>query len=128
MTVVGQLANALGVMDVDTLVKAVPGEAQNAVSQADHLVREIRRNLFHQRNRVLLRFFMGDFLLRASSSTALAMAREASSLLNRSLTSRQTWAYGSQTLTGKVHTRHARQFLSDSFIRAVFIGHAAQRN
>ena len=48
-------------MDVDTLVKSVPGEAQNAVSQADHLVRDIRRNLFHQRNRVLLRFFMGDF-------------------------------------------------------------------
>ncbi len=48
-------------MDVDALIKSVPGEAQNAVSQADHLVREIRRNLFHQRNRVLLRFFMGDF-------------------------------------------------------------------
>ena len=38
----------------------------------------------------------------------------------------QTWTHGSQTLTGKLHTRHARQFLSDSFIRAVFIRHTAQ--
>ena len=61
MAIVRQLAHALGVMDVDTLIQAVPGKAQNTVSQANHLVREVRRNLFHQRNGVLLRFFMGDF-------------------------------------------------------------------
>ncbi len=38
MAVVRQLAYALGVMHVDTLVQAVPGEAENAVGQADHLV------------------------------------------------------------------------------------------
>ncbi len=125
MAVVGQLANALGVMDVDTLVKSVPGEAQNAVSQADHLVREIRRNLFHQRNRVLLRFsweiFAACFIFYRFRNGA-----GGEQLIKQILTSRQTWTHGSQTLTGKVHTRHARQFLSDSFIRAVFIRHTAQ--
>ena len=38
MAVVRQLAYALGVMHVDALVQAVPGEAENAVGQADHLV------------------------------------------------------------------------------------------
>lgn len=84
MTVVGQLANALGVMDVDALIKSVPCEAQNAVSQADHLVREIRRNLFHQRNRVLLRFFMGDFFAARFIFYRFGNGAEASSLLNRS--------------------------------------------
>ena len=128
MTVVGQLANALGVMDVDALVKAVPGKAQNTVSQADHLVREIRRNLFHQRNRVLLRFFMGDFFAARFIFYRFRNSAGGEQLIKQILTSRQTWAYGSQTLTGKVHTRHARQFLRDSFIRAVFIRHTAQRN
>ncbi len=63
---------------------------------------------------------MGDFLLRASSSTAFAMAREASSLLTdpdeqADVDPRQP------DVDGQMHTRHARQFLSDSFIRAVFI-------
>ncbi len=128
MTVVGQLANALGVMDVDALIKSVPGEAQNAVSQADHLVREIRRNLFHQRNRVLLRFFMGDFFAARFIFYRFGNGAGGEQLIKQILTSRQTWAHSSQTLTGKVHTRHARQFLCDSFIRAVFIRHTAQRN
>ena len=115
-------------MDVDTLVKSVPGEAQNAVSQADHLVREIRRNLFHQRNRVLLRFFMGDFFAACFIFYRFRNGAGGEQLIKQILTSRQTWTHGSQTLTGKVHTCYARQFLSDSFIRAVFIRHTAQRN
>ncbi len=64
---------------------------------------------------------MGDFLLRASSSTALAMAREASSLLTDP---DEQADVGPQQpdVDGQSHTRHARQFLSDSFICAVFIG------
>ena len=61
MPVVRQLTNALGVMDVNPLIKTVPGKAQNTVGQTDHLVGEVGSNLFHQRNGVLLRLFMGDF-------------------------------------------------------------------
>lgn len=95
MAVVGQLANALGVMDVDT-VKSVPCEAQNAVSQADHLVREIRRNLFHQRNRVLLRFFMGDFFAARFIFYRFRNGAGGEQLIKQILTSRQTWTHGSR--------------------------------
>ena len=60
--VVRQLANAFCVVNVNSLIQPVPGEAQNTVGQANHLVREVGGDLFHQRNGVLLRLFMGDFL------------------------------------------------------------------
>ena len=61
MPVVRQLANAFCIVNVNTLIQSVPGESQNTVSQADHLVGEVGGDLFHQRNGILLRFFVGDF-------------------------------------------------------------------
>ncbi len=65
---------------------------------------------------------MGDFFARASSSTALAMAREASSLLN-SPDEQADVGPQQPDVDGQSASRHARQFLCDSFIRAVFIRH-----
>ena len=62
MPVVRQLAYALGVVNVNALVQTVPGEAEDTVGQTNHLVGEVRRDLFHQRNSVLLGFLVGNFL------------------------------------------------------------------
>ena len=59
---VRQLADTLGVMDVDTLIQPVPGKAQHAVGQANHLIGEVRGDLFHQGDSVLLSLLMGNFL------------------------------------------------------------------
>lgn len=49
-------------------------------------------------------------------------------LVEQILTRRQAWADRGQALAREVHARHARQLLRDDFIRAVFGGHAAQRD
>nr|VUD29704.1 Uncharacterised protein [Raoultella sp. NCTC 9187] len=62
MPFVRQLPHALGVVNVNALIQPVPGKAQHAVGQANHLVGEVCGDLFHQRDRVLLRLLVGDFL------------------------------------------------------------------
>ena len=61
VAIVRQLAYTLCIMNVNPLIQTVPGKAQNTVRQTNHFVGEVGGNLFHQRNGILLRFFVGDF-------------------------------------------------------------------
>ncbi|CQQ86934.1 Uncharacterised protein [Salmonella enterica subsp. enterica serovar Typhimurium str. DT104] len=126
MPVVRQLAYALGVMHVNSLVKSVPGKPQNPVGQTNHLVREVRRDLFHQRNGVLLRFFMRDFFTARFVFYRAGDRFRGQQFVKQILTGRQAWANRRQALASKVHTRHASQLLRDDFIGAVFISHTTQ--
>ena len=128
MAVVRQLAYALGVMHVDALVQAVPGEAENAVGQADHLVREVRGNLFHQCNRVLLGLLVGNFLAARFVFHRAGNRFRGQQFIKQILAGRQTRADGGQPLAGKMHASDASQLLGDDLIGTVLIRHAAQRN
>ena len=128
MAIMRQLAYALGVMNVDALIQAVPGKAENTIGQANHLVREVRCNLFHQRNGVLLGFLMRYFLAARFVFNGASNRFGGQQLVEQILTRRETRPYGSQALTSEVHTRHARQFLRDDLVGAVLVRHATQRN
>ena len=128
MAIMGQLAYALGVMNVDALIEAVPRKAQNTIGKTNHLVREVRGNLFHQCNSVLLCFLMGNLFAARFVFNGPGNRFGGQQLVEQVLTCRKTWTDGSQTLTGEVHTRHARQFLRDNLVGAVFVRHTAQRN
>ena len=128
MAVVRQLAYALGVMHVDALVQAVPGEAENAVGQADHLVREVRGNLFHQRDSVLLSLLMRNFLAARFVFHRAGNRFRGQQFIKQILAGRQTRADGGQALAGKVHPGDASQLLGDDLIGTVLIRHAAQRH
>ena len=128
MALVRQLAYALGVVHVDPLIEPVPRKAEDTVGQANHLVREVSGNLFHQRDSVLLRLIVGDLFAARFIFHRTGNRFRRQQLIEEILTRRQAWANGGQTLAGEVHTRHARQFLRDDLIRAVFGRHAAQRN
>jgi hypothetical protein len=110
MAIMRQLAHALGVMHVDALIQAVPGKAENTVGQANHLVGEVRGDLFHQRNGVLLRFLMRNFLAARFVFNGAGNRFGGQQLVEQILTRREARADGRQALTGEVHTRHARQF------------------
>src|SRR5690606_10101779 len=53
VAVVRQLTHALGVVDVNALIEAVPRKAQDTIGETNHLVGEVRGDLFHQRDGVL---------------------------------------------------------------------------
>ncbi|MOA02317.1 hypothetical protein D3C78_1217640 [compost metagenome] len=93
MTVVGQLAHTLGVMNVNPLVQTVPGEAQDTVRQTDHLVREVRCNLFHQCDSVLLRFLMRDFLASRFVFNRAGNRFGRQQFVEQILTRRQSWPH-----------------------------------
>ena len=127
VAVVGQLAHALGVMDVDALIEAVPGKAQHAVAEADHLIGEVGRNLFHQRDGVLLRLLVRNLLAARLVFYRFGDGLGGQQLIEQILTGGQARADGRQALAGEVHARHAGQLLGNGFIRAVFIRHPAHR-
>ena len=122
-----QLTNAFAAADVDALINFAPGPADNAVGQADHLIREVGRNLFHQLNGVLLRFFLRNLLAARFVFYRLGDSLRLQQLIKQIVTHRQTRADCGQALTGEMDARHARELLRDGFIGAVFGGHAAQR-
>ena len=128
MPVMRQLANALGVMDVNALIEAVPCKAQDAVRKTDHLIGEVRGNLFHQRNGVLLCFFMRNLFTARFVFNSTGDRFGSQQLVEEILTRRKARANGGQTLTSEMHARHARQFLRDDLIGAVLVGHPAQRD
>ena len=128
MAIMRQLAYTLGVMNVDALIQAVPGKAENTIGQANHLIREVRCDLFHQRNGVLLSFLMRNFLAARFVFNGAGDRFGGQQLVEQVLTRRKAWPYGRQALTGEVHTRHARQFLRDDLVGAVLVRHATQRN
>ena len=125
---VRQLAHALGVMHVNALIQTVPGKAQHAVCQANHLVGEVRGDLFHQGDSVLLRLFMRNFLAARFVFYRTGNGFRRQQFIEQILARRQARTDRRQTLTGEVHTRHAGQLLSDSFIGAVFVRHFTQRD
>jgi len=113
-------------VDVNPLIEAVPREAEDTVREANHLVGEVRGDLFHQRDCVLLRFLVRNFLAARFVFYGTGNRFGSQQLVEQILTCRETWSNGRQTLTCKVHTRNARQLLRNDFVSAVFIRHAAQ--
>ncbi|SVK50300.1 Uncharacterised protein [Acinetobacter baumannii] len=128
VAVLRQLAHALGVGDVDALIQPVPGPAQHAIGQTHGFVGEVGGDLFHQRDGILLGLLVRDLLAARFVLDRFFDRFGRQQLVEQILTGRQAWAYCGQALTREVHARHARQFLRDGFIRAVFGSHAAQRN
>ncbi len=61
VAVVRKLAHTLGVMHVNALVEAVPGETKHAIGNTNRLVGEVGGDLFHQCDSILLGFLVRDF-------------------------------------------------------------------
>ena len=123
-----QLAHALGVMHVNALIQPVPGKAQHAVGQANHLIGEVCGDLFHQGDSVLLRLFMRNFLAARFVFYRTGNGFRRQQFIKQILARGQARADRRQTLTGEVHARHAGQLLGDGFIGTVFVRHLTQRD
>ena len=126
MAIMRQLAYTLSVMNVDALIQAVPGKAENTIGKANHLVREVRGNLFHQRNGVLLGFLMRNLLATRFVFNGAGDRFGGQQFVEQVLTRRESWPDGREALTGEVHTCYARQLLRDDLVGTVLICHSTQ--
>ena len=125
MAILCQLAHPLCIMDIQSLIEAVPGPAENAISHAQSVIGEVSGHFVHHGNGILTRFFNGDFFGFRFIFNGFFNRFGFQQLIEQLLTHRQFRADSGHTLAREVNTGDTGQFISDNSVSTVFRGHCA---